>query len=215
MQSKSAVKNCVNACNVNICCLSLRSKKTYMKNFKSILLGGAIAIASISTMLTSCKEDLCKDTVCANGGVCDAATGSCVCTAGFEGTDCKTLAITKFLGTGGAAAQYDFSDVSSVVLCNAAGNQPFTGTFTMSKSNVDSSKLILTNFGGFGATVTAYANADKNTLTIPSQTLTNVTPAITISGSGAYTAATGKVAGTYTSNDGTSTCTYNFTWTKK
>jgi hypothetical protein len=179
-----------------------------MKNLKAILLGSVIAFASVTTLVTSCTEDKCKDVVCNNGGSCAAETGLCICKSGFEGTNCSTLSLSKFLGATNGAATYNFSDAGTV----ACGGT-FTGSFTMSRSNADSTRLILTNFGGFGATVTAYANANNNTLTIPSQTLTNTTPAITVAGTGTY--ASGVVTGTYTSTDLTGSCTYNFTWTKQ
>jgi len=57
---------------------------------------GAIAIFSTVT-LTSCKEDKCKATVCAYGGVCNE-DGSCTCQTGYEGERCETVTRSKFLG---------------------------------------------------------------------------------------------------------------------
>jgi hypothetical protein len=179
-----------------------------MKNLKAILLGSVLAFASVTTLVTSCTEDKCKDVVCNNGGTCGETDGLCVCKSGFEGTNCSTLSLSKFLAANNAAATYNFSDAGTT----ACGGT-FTGTFTMSRSNADSTRILLTNFGGFGATVTAYANANNNTLTIPSQALTNLTPAITIAGTGTY--ASGVITGSYTATDATSTCTYNYTWTKQ
>lgn len=57
---------------------------------------GVFAIFSTIT-LTSCKEDKCKATVCAYGGVCNE-DGSCTCQTGYEGERCETITRNKFKG---------------------------------------------------------------------------------------------------------------------
>lgn len=57
---------------------------------------GALAIFSTVTV-TSCKEDKCKATVCAYGGVCNE-DGSCTCQTGYEGERCETVTREKFKG---------------------------------------------------------------------------------------------------------------------
>jgi len=58
---------------------------------------GVCAIFSTVTF-TSCKEDKCKATVCAYGGVCND-DGSCSCQTGYEGERCETITRNKFKGT--------------------------------------------------------------------------------------------------------------------
>ncbi|WP_162903265.1 calcium-binding EGF-like domain-containing protein [Taibaiella koreensis] len=65
---------------------------------KTFLLTAMGVFAIFSTMtLTSCKEDKCKATVCAYGGVCQD-DGSCQCPVGYEGERCETITRDKFKG---------------------------------------------------------------------------------------------------------------------
>ncbi len=57
---------------------------------------GVFALFSAVT-LTSCKEDKCKVTVCAYGGVCND-DGSCTCQTGYEGERCEVITRDKFKG---------------------------------------------------------------------------------------------------------------------
>lgn len=71
-----------------------------MKNLKTILLSTVLTLGTlISVFVTSCNQDKCKNVVCANGGTCDINTGACVCASGYEGADCNTRVIVKYLGT--------------------------------------------------------------------------------------------------------------------
>lgn len=176
-----------------------------MKKIKNILVASILTVSAFTaTIMTSCNPDACKDVVCANGGTC--TDGSCACPSGYEGTECNTQSLTKVLGTNNATVNYNFSDNAG----GTCGN--YTGTFTASRSSADTTMLILTNLGGFGLTTSVKATVDKNTLTIPSQAVTGST-SNTISGNGTYS--NGTITGSYSNNDGTSTCTYNFTWTKQ
>src|SRR2546421_8302190 len=64
-----------------------------------------IAVATVM-FINACTSDPCKDVVCQNGGNC--VSGTCVCTAGYEGTNCETESRAKFLGS------YTAHDVCSV-----------------------------------------------------------------------------------------------------
>lgn len=70
-----------------------------MRNqMKTFLLTAMGVFAIFSTItLTSCKEDKCKGTVCAYGGVCNE-DGSCTCQTGYEGERCETITRNKFKG---------------------------------------------------------------------------------------------------------------------
>lgn len=73
----------------------IKNIRNLMKTFLLTAIG-AIAIFSTVT-LTSCKEDKCKATVCAYGGVCEE-DGSCTCQTGYEGERCETVQRDKFKG---------------------------------------------------------------------------------------------------------------------
>lgn len=177
-----------------------------MKKMKMYLMTAMLGVASLSMVFTSCETDECKDVICENGGLCNETDGSCDCPAGYEGTSCETQSISKFLGTANAQAIYAFNDMGGT----ACGD--YTGNMNMSASTVDDTKLILTNLGGFGTTTSVNATVSGDQITIPSQAITGATNN-TVSGSGIYS--NGVVTGSYTNNDGVTTCTYSFTWTKQ
>ncbi len=66
-----------------------------MKTFLLTTLGVFALFATVT--LTSCKEDKCKLTVCAYGGVCND-DGSCTCQTGYEGERCEVISRDKFKG---------------------------------------------------------------------------------------------------------------------
>jgi hypothetical protein len=69
-----------------------------MNRIKNIALSTLFSLLAFSAITyTACNKDECKDVVCANGGTC--VGGACQCTAGYEGSDCKTLSTTKFIRT--------------------------------------------------------------------------------------------------------------------
>ena len=176
-----------------------------MKNLKSILLAAFLTVGAFSSaVFTSCNPDACKDVVCSNGGSC--TDGSCTCASGFEGSNCEIQSLSKFLASNNTSANYNFSDNGGTTCGN------FTGSFTATRSGADTTKLILTNFGGFGLTSNVYATVNSNTITIPSQSINGAT-GNTVSGTGTYSA--GVITGSYTNNDGVTTCNYSFTWTKQ
>ena len=178
-----------------------------MKKLKNILVASILTVSAFTaTIMTSCNPDACKDVVCSNGGTC--TDGSCTCASGYEGSDCNTQSLSKILGTNNTSANYNFSDAGSA-LCGGT----YTGTFTATRSAADTTNLILTNMGGFGVTTYVKATVDKNTLTIPTQAITGVSPTVTVSGTGTYS--NGVINGTYNSTDATGTCSYTFTWTKQ
>ncbi len=186
-----------------------------MRSFKQILFASAVVLGSL-VGLQSCNTDPCDAStiVCKNNGSC--LDGVCLCASGWEGSNCETQSLTKFLGNNNTAATYSFTDSSNVATCNNTGNTAYTGNLEVKRSTSDSTKLLIVNLGGFGTgtIVNAYITS-TNKLTIPSQQITGASN-ITVDGLGTYTknGTTETIAGTYTSNDGTSNCTYNFVWKK-
>ena len=64
---------------------------------KTILISALLSFtAFLSVAYLSCNRDKCKTIVCANGGVCNG--GSCTCVLGYEGTNCETKSRDKFIG---------------------------------------------------------------------------------------------------------------------
>lgn len=143
--------------------------------------------------LTGCKDE-CKDVACQNGGTCEE--GTCICVAGYEGENCETEMRSKFL------ASYTVAEN-----CNINGN--FNYDMTISTSATAVSNVVINNFYGVGATVSA--SIAGTTITIPNQTVTTQGVAFTFSGSGqingniltlSYTASVGADA-----ESCTATCT--------
>jgi uncharacterized membrane protein len=88
--------------------------------FKTIVLSALSSVAIFSAVvIASCNEDKCKAIACAYGGVCKE--GTCICAAGYEGTQCETITREKYAGvwtvfekgTYTETAQYDVSFVNS------------------------------------------------------------------------------------------------------
>lgn len=68
-----------------------------MKLWKHTLITAVAFFGIAGTVLySSCEKDTCDGLQCKNGGSC--AEGFCRCPVGFEGTECETMAGTKFVG---------------------------------------------------------------------------------------------------------------------
>lgn len=68
-----------------------------MKLWKHSLITAFAFFGIAGTVLySSCEKDTCEGLNCKNGGSC--VEGFCHCPSGFEGTECETMAGTKFLG---------------------------------------------------------------------------------------------------------------------
>ncbi len=182
---------------VDICTLNIKLNKIkQMKNLRSIAVAAFLTVGAFSsTVMVSCNPDACKDVVCANGGTC--TDGSCTCAVGFEGTNCNTRSTVKFAGS------YNCSDVCTT------GSGTYSSTMAL---NSDSSKIIISNPGNLGATTTAYATANVNSLVIPDQSVTGMS-LTTVSGSGTKNG--NVISGSYTVKvSGTVVDVCTFTWTK-
>lgn len=71
-----------------------------MKKVKHIILGAALAIGALCTVVyTSCNKDACKDVTCQNGGTCSG--GNCTCATGYGGATnrCETAYRTTYTNT--------------------------------------------------------------------------------------------------------------------
>ena len=65
--------------------------------FISITGSVLVAVAFLFLTSTSCRQDKCKGTNCANGGIC--IDGVCNCPVGYQGHNCDTLTKQHFIGT--------------------------------------------------------------------------------------------------------------------
>ncbi len=69
-----------------------------MKFWKQILLTVSMLIAIVGVgMFTSCEKNACDGVTCQNGGAC--GHGLCNCPTGYEGAQCETKKIDRYLGT--------------------------------------------------------------------------------------------------------------------
>ena len=166
-----------------------------MKSLRLVALSAFLTIGAASAVFySSCSKDACKDVVCNNGGTCSG--GSCTCPTGYTGTNCDTK---TFIGT------WSGTDV-----CNP-GNSSYNITLTMASSS-DSTKVLISNLGGFGASTSATGTLSNNATVV---TYTNqVLGAVTLSGVLTLTSKT-SFTNTYTATDSTSIVTCNGTYTKQ
>jgi len=103
-----------------------------------------IPISFALFMLISCEVDPCERLSCDNG-VCDAVSGECICTRGYQTNPdgiCTILWTTKFSGT------YAVSD-------SCTGPNTGTTNYSATITAVDEANLSLSNFGNTGRVVPA------------------------------------------------------------
>lgn len=158
-----------------------------MKSVKQIAFAALLTMGAFGAVtMVSCSKD--DDTGCP---------------AGYEGSDCKTLMVTKFVGN------YTVNES-----CSATGAVgPYAAT--ISASSTSNVTILLTNFGDFNATITLSGTVNGTNLTIAEQTVSGYK----ISGNGTYVADGTGNGGTLTINYSVSgatdaeTCTA--TWVKQ
>lgn len=69
-----------------------------MKFWKQTLLTALSFFGVATTVLyTACEKDSCTQLTCQNGGTC--TSGFCNCPSGYEGAECETKSIDRYLGT--------------------------------------------------------------------------------------------------------------------
>ena len=95
----------------------------------------------------------CKDIVCLNGA--DCCMGVCICTEGYEGSDCSIESRIKFLG-----------NWSFLNACYSTQSPSTIATSAVAVERVVISNILGTLLGG-----SAYAIIDGATITMPSQTI--------------------------------------------
>ncbi len=138
---------------------------------------------ALATVASGCKKDPCKDVTCLNGASC--TEGDCICTAGFEGTDCGTQMRTKFIGI-----------YNGTFSCPG---QNFTVQMNVTTSSTGISNVVFND--GFDTWV---GTVSGSSVTINTQT---ISAGVTIAGSG-------QLAGnilTLNLNLSGTTCTYSGT----
>lgn len=121
--------------------------------------------AILLCLMFSCS-DPCDDIACGDNGTCD--DGTCICETGYEGTNCETLVIDKYTGTWLSTdfeCDGDSDQVTFII------EQGATVTDLQFYEIEDDEYVFQMNYTG-------------DTLTIPSQTMDD----ITVSGSGTVNA---------------------------
>ncbi|MDP5172664.1 MAG: calcium-binding EGF-like domain-containing protein [Bacteroidia bacterium] len=133
-----------------------------------------LAIAfSLLVLVTSCKEDLCKDTVCLNGGTCLDGLGTCECQPGFEGDSCQVFTFERYLGI----FEADYGS------CVNTPPEHRVGIAQESGAN----KLRITNLGDYACpsgVLAVLADVSGTTLTMPEQQIDCGDIVYTFSGTG-------------------------------
>lgn len=71
----------------------------YLLPMKSRLSSFLGIVFLLSLMCFACEEDPCAGVSCTNGGTCVEGVGTCDCLPGFEGENCETNTILKFIGS--------------------------------------------------------------------------------------------------------------------
>jgi hypothetical protein len=164
-----------------------------MRAIKQIALSAILTLSAFCAVLyTSCSKDACKGVTCYNAGTCSG--GTCTCPTGYEGANCQTLAII---------GSWTGQDV-----CSSGG--PYNVTLSVASSSADTTRVLITNPGGFGTNVQIIGvlSSDGRTVTYTNQTAGAVTlnGTISLSSNSAFT-------DSYTATDASSsvTCSGNYT----
>ena len=122
-----------------------------MKHLLRILVVVAIIVpaALLVATYTSCRKDKCKGVSCQHEGICNG--GTCICTPGYEGTNCSVPWRNKFLGNWSQAGsssnmteQFQLSVVADTSSVTGVQINNFDNTLTVPKpGNVTSIDCLL------------------------------------------------------------------------
>jgi hypothetical protein len=159
-----------------------------MKSIRNIAFSALLTLGAFTTITyTSCNKDECKDVVCQNGGTCNAETGACVCSVGYEGTNCETKSNAKFVGVWAVTET-----------CGSATSDPYQVTITADAT--DATKILVSNLGNYNCTVggTIVYNGSVNGATL---TIADNKCGTQMNASGTF--ANGKITITYTATTAT------------
>lgn len=123
--------------------------------FKTILLSALTVMSAFTAVTyTSCNSDKCKAIVCAYGGVCK--DGTCVCAAGYEGTQCEIVTRDRYKGAWYVAEKGTYTDPAQYMISIDNGS--------------DMTRMVIR---GFANTINSEVNMRINSdeITIPLQTV--------------------------------------------
>ncbi|MCB0700309.1 MAG: calcium-binding EGF-like domain-containing protein [Chitinophagales bacterium] len=118
---------------------------------KHISLTTFITLSIFALVYTSCKKDTytyideCKNVTCQNGGTC--FKGQCSCPAGFEGENCESAWLSRYLGN------WQVDEVVSLSNRNGRQGQTSRYNMTIKKNGGSNTGFLIDNFMG---------NADYN-----------------------------------------------------
>ena len=122
-------------------------------SIKAVFICSILTLSAFAAVVyTSCNPDKCKTIICANRGVCNS--GSCTCVSGYEGTNCETETRKKFTG------------IWSVF---EKGSSSLAKQYDINITNSDDGVNIANFYNFFHYPVKAYVVADR--LIIPNQRL--------------------------------------------
>jgi hypothetical protein len=145
-----------------------------MRHIRFSLLTALFVLFTFSIVTyTSCKEDKCKNIVCANGGSC--AEGKCVCPTGYTGTVCENAPVVDpcanvICQNGGTCSNGNCTCATGYegTNCQTLSRAKFIGTYVGTEqctmgtdayslvlsAHTDNMKLTLTNLYNQGFTAT-------------------------------------------------------------
>ncbi|HXS36422.1 MAG TPA: hypothetical protein VN721_06955 [Flavipsychrobacter sp.] len=153
--------------------------------FKQIATTSFLVIAAFTTVTyVACNKDKCGGTTCQNGGTC--IENKCVCSTGYNGSDCGTSWSTEYTGT-----------YSCTQTCRPSTTP---GTWTSSVTTYANSAedtVVISNFGNSGMNVNAGVDSSNHIYILPSDNAGN-----TGNGSGSYNTSNNTLTINYTSGGG-------------
>ena len=86
----------------------------------------AVAIGS-ATIYTSCVKDPCSGVNCLNGGSCNS--GSCICPAGYNGTNCENINVTTITINNDAPTPINLTVNGSTTTVPYGGSVSYNGNY--------------------------------------------------------------------------------------